>query len=152
MLYDTTTDSRIKWHELYLNFASLLAKRSSCQRTSVGCVVTTLDNRRVLSIGYNGNYSGGPNCCDTSQPGACGCSHAETNSLIKMNYDDRVEKKLYSTHSPCVNCAKHIINEGSIKQVIYNTQYRILDGILLLQNNNIEVIWIKDLSYCVTNI
>jgi dCMP deaminase len=148
MVYDLETrqDPRISWNELYLNIALLLSKRSSCNRMSVGCVVTTTDNRRILSVGYNGNYAGGPNCCDTVDPGLCGCSHAETNSLIKMNYDDRVEKKLYTTHSPCVMCAKQIINEGSIKQVIYHNQYRLLDGINLLHNNNIEVIWIKDLQ------
>jgi dCMP deaminase len=121
------------WNKIYMNLAKSLALRSSCARAHVGCVVVSSDNTRVLSVGYNGNYQGGPNCCDTDKPGACGCIHAEANALIKLDYNVECSKTLYTTCAPCIMCAKMIINAG-IDDVIYLDEYRDRTGLNLLED------------------
>src|SRR3990167_2225715 len=74
---------RPKFETIYMNLACALAERSTCSRLKVGCVITSSDYSRVLAIGYNGNYPGGPNCCDSDEPGKCGCFTA--NSLVTTN-------------------------------------------------------------------
>ena len=74
---------RPKFETIYMNLACALAERSTCSRLKVGCVITSSDYSRVLAIGYNGNYPGGPNCCDSDEPGKSGCFTA--NSLVTTN-------------------------------------------------------------------
>lgn len=137
-LYNESNDERPGWSKIYMDFAFSLSERSSCDRASVGCVITSKDHHRVLAIGYNGNYRGGPNCCDTKKPGSCGCIHSESNAIVKMDYNDLSEKILYTTTSPCYACAKLII-QANIQEVRYNILYRKQEGIQLLQNNRIVV-------------
>lgn len=125
---------RTRWDDVWMGLARSLAGRTSCKRAGVGCLVVSQDNHRVLAIGYNGNYQMGPNTCDTDEPGACGCLHAEENALIKLDYGDPAGKKMYTTTSPCLMCAKRIINAG-IREVIYETEYRKRDGIELLKSS-----------------
>lgn len=134
---------RPTFDDVYMNLAMMLAKRSTCLRASVGCVVASEDGQRVLSVGYNGNYRGGANCCDSSEPGACGCLHAEDNALIKLDFNDPVEKILYTTTSPCLMCAKRIINSG-ITKVRYLNAYRKTEGIELLQKAGVEIWKVPD--------
>lgn len=139
-LYDPPEpDPRPTWSDIYADFAAGLSKRSTCLRLRVGCVITSWDHNRVLAIGYNGNYSKGPNTCDSYEPGNCGCLHAEDNALIKLDFNDPAMKRLYCTASPCVQCAKRILNAG-IEQVIYVQPYRNTDGIDLLGKNSVDVI------------
>lgn len=135
---------RPRWPDVYLAFAHVLARRSTCSRASVGCVVTSWDHNRVLAIGYNGNYRGGPNTCDTDEPGLCGCLHAEENAIIKLDYNDHSRKRMYNTVSPCLMCAKRIVNAG-IEQVTYSTLYRKTEGIDLLGKNSVEIIYQDDI-------
>lgn len=136
--HEHNEDSRPKWTKIYMDFAFALSNRSSCDRASVGCVITSMDHNRVLAIGYNGNYRGGPNCCDSKEPGACGCLHAEENAIIKLDYNDHSDKIAYTTMSPCIMCAKRILNAG-IVEVRYSILYRDDSGLRLLQNNGIDV-------------
>jgi len=131
--------SRICWDELYMEFAHMLAKRSTCARASVGCVVVSWDYNQVLAIGYNGNYKGGPNVCDSTEPGNCGCTHSETNCLIKLDYNNPTKKRLYTTTSPCIPCAKQIIN-ANIDVVYYDVCYRDASGLHLLNKNGVLVL------------
>ena len=55
---------RPTFDEVYMAFARSIALRSTCLRKQVGTVITSVDHRRVLAIGYNGNASGLPNICD----------------------------------------------------------------------------------------
>lgn len=144
-IYEFEGDERPRWDDIYLTLALILSQRSTCKRASVGSVITSWDHTRVLSVGYNGNYRGGPNTCDTDVPGACGCVHGETNSIIKLNYNDPEDKRMYCTTSPCYNCAKMII-QANIREVVYHKRYRKTDGIELLQNNNIRVVWKKHIK------
>lgn len=131
--------TRPDWDEVYAEFATSLARRSTCTRNRVGCVVTSADHHRVLSIGYNGNYAGGPNGCDRPEDvGACGCVHAEVNALLKLDYNDPTRKRLYTTVSPCAACAKCIVN-AKIDHVIYEEEYRRPEGLNILRDAGVIV-------------
>ena len=121
-----------------MDFAKTIARRSYDPRHQVGAVVVTEDNCQVLSIGYNGNYAGGPNEVESTEPGASGMIHAEINALIKLDYNNPKNKKLYLTLSPCRACAKAIVNSG-IAEVVYDNQYRDTSGIELLSAAGVTV-------------
>ncbi len=122
--------------QIFGQFARTVAARSTCTRLQVGSVITNGDFTRVLAIGYNGNARGLPNTCDRKEPGNCGCIHSEINALLKLDYTEH-EKIMFVTDSPCVNCAKAIINAG-IQRVFYLRKYRKTDGVDLLRSARIE--------------
>src|SRR5205823_1745376 len=83
-------------------------------RLQVGTVVTDQLLENVLAIGYNGNARGLPNKCDSAVPGNCGCIHSEVNALVKAPGSAR-DKVVFVSASPCVMCAKLIINSGAAR-------------------------------------
>ena len=121
-----------------MQFAKTISKRSYDPRFQVGAVVVTEDNCQVLAVGYNGNYSGGPNEVESESPGESGMIHAEINALLKMDYNNPKKKKMYLTLSPCRMCAKAIINAG-LDEVVFLEKYRNTDGINLLSNSGIAI-------------
>ncbi len=121
---------RIPLFEVYMRMAEELAKRSTCARLQVGTVVTDAQLENVLAIGYNGNARGLPNRCDSTVPGQCGCIHSEVNALIKAPGSIK-DKVVFVTNSPCVMCAKLIINSG-VSHVYYRRAYRDPSGAELL--------------------
>lgn len=127
--------------------ALLMASHSTCRRAQVGCVVVTADAMRVLAVGYNGSYRGGPNSCDRDTPGDCGCLHAEDNLCVKLDYTDQSEKVLYCTAAPCGYCAKRIVNAG-ISEVIYLREYRKTEGLEILRKAGIPVSKMEDGDLC----
>ncbi len=114
---------RPTWDEVWNSVVHEIAERSVDDRLKVGAIVVTTDNTQVLAVGYNGNYSGGPNEAESSAPGQSGLLHAEINALLKLDYNNPKEKKIYVTHFPCRMCAKAIVNSG-VKHVIYSQVYR----------------------------
>jgi len=60
---------RPSFEEVYIQFAETISRRSTCNRLAVGTVITTVDYRKVLAVGYNGNASGLDNTCDREEPG-----------------------------------------------------------------------------------
>ena len=135
--------TRPNFSEIYMNLAWMFAQRSTCERLKVGCVITSTDYEQVLSVGYNGNAKGLPNKCDSSEPGSCGCIHAEMNALIKCRTPSYVDKYVFVTHSPCKMCAKSMINLGKVVAVSYDIQYRSKEGIDILTDNGVYVYQIK---------
>lgn len=129
---------RPEWDDVWMDFATLIAKRSYDPRYQVGSVIVTDSNTQVLAIGYNGNYSGGPNEVESTLPGQSGMIHAEINALIKLDYNNPNKKIMYLTLSPCRGCAKAIIN-GGISEVVYSERYRDTSGIELLEQAGIAV-------------
>src|SRR5258708_8375681 len=121
---------RIPLYEVYMRMAEELAKRSTCARLQVGTVVTDQVLENVLAIGYNGNARGLPNKCDSTVPGNCGCIHSEMNALVKAPGSVR-DKVLFVSASPCVMCAKLIIN-SAVTHVFYRKPYRDPSGIKVL--------------------
>ena len=115
-----------------------IARRSYDPRHQVGAVVVTDDNTQVLAVGYNGNYTGGPNEVESDTPGESGMLHAEINALLKMDYNNPKRKRLYLTLSPCRMCSKAIINAG-IDEVLYSEEYRDTSGVELLRKSDVVV-------------
>lgn len=130
---------RPSFEAIYLQLAHTLAKRSTCLRLKVGTVITSTDFRKVLAVGYNGNASGLPNCCDRDEPGNCGCLHSEENAVINCDAPRFIEKFVFVTHLPCVQCAKRLINLGNVKAVFYDQEYRLRDSLALLTSVGIRV-------------
>jgi dCMP deaminase len=129
---------RIPLEEVYMRMAEELAKRSTCARLQVGSVIATSDLTQVLGIGYNGNARGLPNRCDSSEPGSCGCLHSEQNALIKAGAQ-LPGKVMFVSASPCVMCAKMIIN-ANVARVYYREAYRDPAGLNVLRQAGVEVI------------
>ncbi len=131
--------ARPSFETIYLNLAKMLSERSTCKRLKVGTVVTTTDYRKVLALGYNGNATGLPNHCDRDDVGNCGCLHSEENAVINCDTPRHIEKIVFVTHLPCVQCAKRLINLGNVKKVYYGEDYRIRDSLALLESVGIFI-------------
>ncbi len=132
------TPDRIPLEEVYMRMAEELAKRSTCARLQVGSVITSGDMTQVLGIGYNGNARGLPNRCDSAEAGKCGCVHGELNSLVKAGAQVP-NKVMFVTASPCVMCAKSIIN-CNVARVYYREAYRDPAGLDTLRQGGVEVL------------
>jgi dCMP deaminase len=127
-----------------MRLALSLSERSTCHRLKVGTVITTVDFRKVLAVGYNGNASGLTNGCDRKdEPGNCGCLHSEENAVINCDSPRHIEKIAFVTHMPCALCAKRLINLGQVKKVYYHSEYRTSDACQLLNHVGIELISLK---------
>lgn len=136
--------TRPKWHTVWMDFAKSISRRSYDPRFQVGAVVVTNDNTQVLSVGYNGNHSGGPNEVESSEPGESGMLHAEINALLKMDYNNPKRKTMFITLSPCRMCAKAIVNAG-IETVIYDEEYRDTSGLNILMESGVSVVSFKNI-------
>src|SRR5271166_3461428 len=130
---------RPSFEKIYMDLAFRLAERSTCSRLKVGTVITSTDFRKVLAVGYNGNATGLPNCCDRDEPGNCGCLHSEENAVINCDAPRSVEKVVFVTHLPCAQCAKRLINLGNVKKVWYGQDYRLRHSLELFKQVGIEV-------------
>jgi dCMP deaminase len=126
-----------------MQVAWTIAARSYDPRLRVGAIIVSEDNTTMLSVGYNGNYKGGPHVHESAEPGKSGFIHAELNALVKCDYNFPKRKHMYVTHSPCRDCAKLIIN-AEIARVVYQWQYRDTTGIDILHSAGIEVLTIDE--------
>jgi dCMP deaminase len=129
---------RPSWDEVWMSMAETIAQRSYDPRHRVGAVVVSGDNAQVLALGYNGNYAGGPNHVESTEPGCSGMIHAEINALLKLDYNNPKRKVMYLTLSPCRQCAKCIINAG-IDEVVYLQEYRDSSGLDVLRNAGVQI-------------
>ena len=96
--------------------------------------------RMIISDGYNGTPAGFENVCeDESGLTKPYVLHAEANCITKVARSNNSSEgaTLYITASPCVECAKLIIQAG-IRRVVFNELYRITDGVSLLERAGIE--------------
>lgn len=134
---------RSTWPETWMTVARTIAARSYDPRLKVGAIVVSCDNTQMLSVGYNGNYKGGPHFHESKEPGKSGFIHAEVNALVKCDFNFPKPKHLYVTHSPCRDCAKLIIN-AEITRVIYEVPYRDTSGVDLLKSSGVEVLSIEE--------
>ena len=134
---------RPSFESIYMRLAFLMAERSTCRRLQVGCVITSMDYRRVYAVGYNGNVSGGPNDCDKvgeAAVGSCGCVHAEANAIISCGVSRDVTKAVFVTDLPCVTCGKYFVQLGGVRRVYYQRDYRIKDSLEWLERAGIEAV------------
>lgn len=123
----------------YLRMARIWAENSYCVRRKVGALV--VKDKMIISDGYNGTPSGFENICEDengiTKPYVL---HAEANAITKLarSGNNSDGSTLYVTASPCIECAKLIIQSG-IKRVVYGEKYRLTEGIDLLERAGIEV-------------
>ena len=129
---------RPTWDSVWMDTARTISRRSYDPRHQVGAIVVTSDNTQVLSVGYNGNYTGGPNEVESANPGESGMIHGEINALLKMDYNNPKRKVMYVTLSPCRMCAKAIVNAG-ISEVVYGEEYRDTSGLDILRSAGVTV-------------
>ena len=127
---------RPDWDEVWMDVTKSISMRSHHPSFKVGAIVVTSDNTQVLSVGYNGNAAGLENCIESNEPGCSGLIHAEINALLKLDYNNPKDKKMYLTLSPCEYCAKCIVNSG-ISEVVYLESYRDLSGVNILNDAKI---------------
>lgn len=129
-------NSRPTMQEIMINLVRDLRRRSTCQRRQQSCVIVDENYTKVYSIGYNGRAKGEKHGCDVVESGKCGCVHAEMNALTKLGVtNDRLI--LICTQSPCVICARLIVNNSKIMKVIYLEEYRDTKGLEILKNSSI---------------
>ena len=132
-----------KFDQRYLEMARIWAQNSYCQRRQVGALV--VKNGMIISDGYNGTPSGFENICEddngVTKPYVL---HAEANAITKLarSSNNSDGATIYITASPCIECAKLIIQSG-IKRVVYGEKYRLTDGIDLLERAGIEVVYFE---------
>jgi dCMP deaminase len=133
------TEKIKKFDRRYLEMAAVWAKNSYCNRRQVGAIL--VKDNMIISDGFNGTPSGFENICEDengiTKPYVL---HAEANAITKVARSNNSSdgSTLYITSSPCVECAKLIIQAG-IKRVVFSDNYRISDGIELLKRANIEI-------------
>jgi len=126
----------------YLRMAAIWAENSYCKRRQVGVLI--VKEKMIISDGYNGTPSGFENICEdengVTKPYVL---HAEANAITKIACSNNNSKDatLYVTASPCIECAKLIIQAG-IKRVVYSEKYRLTEGIELLEKAKIDVMYI----------
>ncbi|MBQ7516952.1 MAG: dCMP deaminase family protein [Bacteroidales bacterium] len=128
-----------KFDKRYLQMASIWAQNSYCKRRQVGALI--VKDKMIISDGYNGTPSGFENQCeDENGVTKVYVLHAEANAITKVAKSGNSSEgsTLYVTASPCVECAKLIIQSG-IRRVVFRDAYRITDGIDLLRRAGIEV-------------
>lgn len=130
---------RKTWTETWMQIAQVISDRSYDPKLKVGAIIVSEDNTRMLSIGYNGNYKGGPHEHESCLPGQSGFIHAEVNALVKCDYNFPKKKIMYVTHSPCKDCSKLLVN-ADISKIIYLNEYRDVTGLEILKKSGIEVL------------
>ncbi len=137
---ENNNDKQYLLDQRYLRMARIWAENSYCERRQVGALV--VKNKMIISDGYNGTPAGFDNICEDEN----GLTfpyvlHAEANAITKLagSHNSSKEATLYITTSPCIECAKLIIQAGIIR-VVYLDKYRIEDGVNLLRKAGIEVV------------
>ena len=124
----------------YLRMAQIWAENSYCKRRQVGALI--VKDKMIISDGYNGTPVGFEHVCEDDENHTKPyVLHAEANAITKVAQSNNSSKNatLYVTSSPCIECAKLIIQSG-IKRVVFGEIYRLTDGIELLQRAGIECV------------
>lgn len=134
---------RPSWDQVWADVVRNVSRRSPDPSFKVAAIVVTEDNTQLLSLGYNGDHTGGPNCRESEVPGESGFIHAEVNALIKLDFNSPKRKKMYVSLSPCRMCAKAIVN-ARIDEVVYLDKYRDLSGVELLHGAGVKVRQLRD--------
>jgi dCMP deaminase len=128
----------IKYNKKYLEIAKSISELSYASRKKVGAII--VKDNSIISDGYNGTPNGFENECEDNIGNTKWYTlHAEANAITKLVRIGGVSANgstLYTTVSPCKECAKLILQSG-IKKVIYNENYRDTSGIDFLKKAGI---------------
>ena len=126
--------SRISADEYFLKIASVVAERSTCLRHHMGAVA--VKDKHILTTGYNGAPAGVKDCLELgflrdaqnipsgTRTEICRAIHAEQNVIIQaaLHGISLEGCTIYCTHTPCVLCAKMMVN-ARVKRVVIFTKY-----------------------------
>lgn len=138
-----TQDKQAALDRRYIRMAQIWAENSYCKRRQVGALL--VKNNTIISDGYNGTPAGFKNICeDESGRTLPYVLHAEANAITKIarSGNNSEGATLYVTTSPCIECAKLIIQAG-ITRVVFSELYRLSDGIDLLKEAGITVDYLE---------
>lgn len=122
-----TIQTRVPWDNYFLHIADEVAKRSTCDRAIVGCVL--VKDKRILATGYNGSLPDEPHCNETDHlmmnDHCVRTVHGEANAVAQAaKYGISLEgATCYCTHSPCWVCFKLLVSAG-IKRIVFSREYR----------------------------
>lgn len=136
-------EKQLELDKKYIRMARIWAENSYCTRRKVGALI--VKDKMIISDGYNGTPSGFENVCETEEGVTKSyVLHAEANAITKIakSGNSSLGATLYVTASPCIECAKLIIQSG-IKRVVYSEKYRLEDGIELLNRAGVEVLYLE---------
>jgi dCMP deaminase len=116
---------KLRRESYFMQLAELTAKRGSCSRAQVGCVLVDEKTKRIISVGYNSSPKGTDECHDVGclihNDHCIRCLHAEQAAIL--NITTKPEKIIcYVTHQPCLNCFKLLVGLG-ITQIYYLVDY-----------------------------
>jgi len=139
-----TSEKQYLLDQRYLAMARIWSQNSYCTRRQVGAII--VKNKMIISDGYNGTPSGFENECEDCQNKTKAyVLHAEANAITKVARSNNSSDgaTLYVTASPCIECAKLIIQAG-MRRVVFSEKYHQEDGIRLLKRANIDVIHIEE--------
>ncbi len=114
---------RPEWDEYFKEIVTITAKRSSCSRLNVGCIL--VKNNRIIAQGYNGHLPGLPHESIMENGHEIATIHAEQNAVVDCAKRGAScdECTAYITHYPCINCTKLLLAAG-IKTIKYIDDYR----------------------------
>ena len=124
----------------YIRMARIWAENSYCLRRQVGALI--VKDKMIISDGYNGTPQGFENICeDESGKTKPYVLHAEANAITKVakSNNNSLGATLYVTASPCIECAKLIIQSGIVR-VVFCDDYHSDEGVQLLRRAGIEVV------------
>lgn len=130
--------------------ARIWASNSYCKRRQVGALL--VKDKMIISDGYNGTPSGFENLCeDENNITKPYVLHAEANAITKVAKSNNSSEgsTLYITTSPCIECAKLIIQAG-IARVVFSEKYRITEGLDLLERAGVELVHIAEIRNEIT--
>lgn len=138
-----TTEKQALLDRRYIRMAKIWAENSYCKRRQVGALL--VKNKTIISDGYNGTPTGFENICEDETGHTYSyVLHAEANAITKIarSGNNSEGATLYVTTSPCIECAKLIIQAG-ITRVVYSEHYRLADGLELLKAAGITVDFVE---------
>jgi len=140
---DQNGQKQLKLDKRYLKMATIWASNSYCKRRKVGALI--VKDKMIISDGYNGTPAGFENICeDENNKTKPYVLHAEANAITKVakSNNSSQDATLYVTSSPCIECAKLIIQSG-IKRVVYCNKYTKTEGVELLKRAGIDIEYIE---------
>ena len=140
------SQKKSKYDKAYLRIAKEWGQLSYCKRKQVGAII--VNDRMIISDGYNGTPSGFENCCeDDAGLTKWYVLHAEANAISKVARSTQSCEgaTLYITLSPCKDCSK-LIHQSGIKRVVYHEEYKDCSGIDFLRKAGVEIELITDLT------
>ena len=138
------TEKKLLLDSRYLRMAKIWAENSYCERRKGGALL--VKDKMIISDGFNGTPQGFENVCEDENGNTKSyVLHAEANAITKVAQTSNSSRNatLYVTTSPCIECAKLIIQSG-ITRVVFSEVYRLTDGIQLLKRAGIECVYLKD--------